>query len=131
MEKKNVRVLVACTNANGSPDFHLFIGQVGEAEIGNGGHYELAKESAAEEGCQGPFVCFDETEFGAIKRQFSTVIGDVPVLSVLQEARWAIVEAAHLASDINNDDLTQLFNEGGSFREVSKKISAILDPLKM
>lgn len=52
---------------------------------------------------------------------------DQEIREALLSAKAAIHEAARLACDINNDDLSELFNEGGSMYGASRKISSLLD----
>ena len=57
-----VRVVVACRNAAGEPDFAPVRVQISEEDFDLGDHYDRAIEIAESNGYEGPFVCFDEVE---------------------------------------------------------------------
>jgi len=58
-----MRMIVACTNASGEPDFHVCDVAASEAQIEDGEHYDLAKESAEKARYEGPMVAFERQEF--------------------------------------------------------------------
>lgn len=58
----NIKCVVACHNASGSPDFYFCIVNCMEPEYDLGVHYDVAESSAKEQGYEGPFVVFDEKE---------------------------------------------------------------------
>lgn len=55
-----IRMIVACTNAQGAPDFFCCIVQCSEDEYEAGDHYDRAKAAAREDGYSGELVAFDE-----------------------------------------------------------------------
>jgi hypothetical protein len=57
-----VKCVVACHNAQGEPDFFFVKIQCSEDEYESGTHYERAKIIAIEEGYEGEFVVFDESD---------------------------------------------------------------------
>ncbi|MFW7348460.1 MAG: hypothetical protein ACODTU_20470 [Pigmentiphaga sp.] len=61
-----MQVAVACANAFGIPDMPVFKARVTQEEYDLGVHYEKAKSLAGKAGYEGPFVCYDVAEYGAI-----------------------------------------------------------------
>lgn len=57
-----IKCVVACTNANGEPDFYFCKVEATQEEYDDGIHYERAKGKAKEEGYEAPFVVFDEND---------------------------------------------------------------------
>ena len=57
-----IKVVVACTNAGGEPDFYPCEINVPHTAYEEGDHYELAKVAAEEDLYRPPFVCFDEKD---------------------------------------------------------------------
>jgi hypothetical protein len=51
-----IKCVVACRNASGESDFYFCKVECSED------HYELAEDSAREEGYEGPMVVFDEND---------------------------------------------------------------------
>jgi len=75
MEKVDVRVAVVCINAeNGSPEVPVFTVKVTPEQYDLGEHYDAAKKLAAEI-YEGPFICFDSTEIGALERALVAMRG--------------------------------------------------------
>lgn len=60
------KVAVACRNASGVPDMVLLEVEASQEAIATGEHYELAQDMAQDRRYEGPYVCFDPSEFGAI-----------------------------------------------------------------
>ncbi|MUI72518.1 hypothetical protein GNQ44_33390 [Pseudomonas aeruginosa] len=61
-----LQVAVACANASGMPDMPIFTVRATQEEYDLGVHYDKAKDLAEEARYEGPFVCFDAAEQGAI-----------------------------------------------------------------
>lgn len=61
-----MRVAIACVNASGMPDMPIFTVRTTREEYDLGVHYDKAKDLAEEARYEGPFVCFDAAEQGAI-----------------------------------------------------------------
>lgn len=59
---KRVRVIVACYNASGEPDFCFVVVECNDLEWQHGEHYKAAERYADEEGYEKPFVAFDEDD---------------------------------------------------------------------
>lgn len=57
-----IKCVVACRNCEGSPDFYFCKVTLAEAAYDVGAHYDLAEDSAREEGYEGPYVVFDEND---------------------------------------------------------------------
>ena len=57
-----VKCVVACHNAGGEPDLYFVKVDCQESEYDVGQHYEMAEESAIEDGYSGPMVVFDEND---------------------------------------------------------------------
>lgn len=64
------KLLVACTNASGAPDFFKCDVEASESDIEDGHHYSLAKAMAEERGYEGPMVCFDEQDLSPELKTF-------------------------------------------------------------
>ena len=69
------QIVLACTNANGAPDFAFVQVDCSEEMFNEGEHYKAAEKFAQSElGYEGPFVCFDEKDMqgglGFLKGQF-------------------------------------------------------------
>lgn len=60
------QVAVACVNASGMSDMPIFTVRITQEEYDLGIHYDKAKDLAEEARYEGPFVCFDAAEQGAI-----------------------------------------------------------------
>jgi hypothetical protein len=60
--KKIVRHVVACHNQNDDPDLYFVKVELSQRDRLRGKGRTLAKESAKDEGYQGPFICFDEED---------------------------------------------------------------------
>lgn len=61
--KTCIRVVMACTNSNGSPDLIVAsVVDVTPSAIEAGDHYTSAYRKAMALGYEPPFVCFDENE---------------------------------------------------------------------
>ena len=60
--KRNVTVVSAGMNQNGSPDFVLNEVEVDEDEYANGIHYDLADELLADAGYEEPYIHWDDHE---------------------------------------------------------------------
>lgn len=56
------KVVVLCTNSEGTPEFHTCVPAVTHQQMVEGDHYTLAKENAEENGYEGPMVAFDATD---------------------------------------------------------------------
>lgn len=63
--KIHPKVVVLCTNSEGSPEFHTCAPEVTHAEMLEGVHYDLAKENATFNGFSGPMIAFDKTDAAA------------------------------------------------------------------
>lgn len=61
----NPKVVVLCTNAEGSKEFHSCTPEVTHAEMLEGKHYELAIDNAVDQGFEKPMVAFDATDQAA------------------------------------------------------------------
>lgn len=57
-----IKCVVACRNASGESDFYFCKVECSEEQYDVGDHYELAEDSAREEGYEGPMVAFDEND---------------------------------------------------------------------
>jgi hypothetical protein len=60
--RRKIKVVAACTNAGGEPDFAFGTVECGEDEYNLGKHYDAVKDVLVENGYEGPFVMFDEDE---------------------------------------------------------------------
>jgi hypothetical protein len=57
-----LKMVVACTNANGDADLFFFImDKIPEDQYDLGGHFDAAKEHAENEGYEHPMVVFDDS----------------------------------------------------------------------
>lgn len=68
---RNERVLVACINANGSPELYDTVVSVTEAQYALGEHYDLAECKAEQEGYEGRYgvmISFDSTELASLRK---------------------------------------------------------------
>ena len=65
-EEREMQVAVACFNASGKPDMPVFTVRITEEEYDRGAHYDKAETLAQAAEYDGPFVCFDAAEQGAI-----------------------------------------------------------------
>lgn len=63
MKAKNIRMIVACTNANGSPDLFSTVLKATEKQISEGDHYDMVKIAAHNAGYEGKMVAFEMPEF--------------------------------------------------------------------
>lgn len=63
---KTVKVAVACTDSNGAPTIYIVTISVSQEQYALGEHCDLAEVAAAEDGYEGPFICFDDTEVHSI-----------------------------------------------------------------
>lgn len=59
---KETVVVAACSDSNGSPVMLVYKVEVTEEQYDLGEHYDMATAMADNEGYEGPFVCFDESE---------------------------------------------------------------------
>ena len=57
-----IRCVVACTNASGSPDFYPVEVTCTKDQYDNGDHYDSAIEAAQEADYEGKMVVFDEKD---------------------------------------------------------------------
>jgi hypothetical protein len=57
-----IRVVLACHNASGAPDFTFVQVKCTPDAVAEGEHYETAKNWALAMDYEGPFVCFDEND---------------------------------------------------------------------
>lgn len=64
--ERKMQVAVACFNASGKPDMPVFTVRITEEEYDRGAHYDKAETLAQVAEYDGPFVCFDAAEQGAI-----------------------------------------------------------------
>lgn len=62
----DMQVAVACVNAVGVSDMPIFTVKATREEYDLGVHYDKAKDLAEEARYEGPFVCFDAAEHGAV-----------------------------------------------------------------
>lgn len=60
--KRDVKCIVACTNAEGSPDFYPCMVEVTQEQFDNGDHYDIAKDLAVDQRYEGEMVVFDEED---------------------------------------------------------------------
>ncbi len=56
------RVVVACHNASGVPDFFAARVRATRAQYDDGEHYDAARGAALDAGHEGPCICFDERD---------------------------------------------------------------------
>lgn len=70
--QRSVKVAVLCQGGSG-PVLHACEVDVTQAQVDNGEHYDLAKESAEAEGFEQPMIAFDAADPAA--RQLSSVAG--------------------------------------------------------
>lgn len=61
----SVKVVVLCTNSEGSPEFCTHEVQCTKKQYDDGDHYDIAKNAAAKEGYETPMVAFDENDAAA------------------------------------------------------------------
>ena len=54
------RVVVACTNSNGEPDFYFCKVNCTDQQYENGEHYEVAKRAALDNDYDGQMVAYDD-----------------------------------------------------------------------
>ena len=57
-----VKVMVACSNASGEPDFYFVKVRCTQEQYDNGDHYDAAKDAASERDYEGAMVAFDEND---------------------------------------------------------------------
>ena len=57
-----IRIITACHDASGCPDFAWTVVDVSKSEIDNGDHYETAETELKDRGYEGPFVHFDQDD---------------------------------------------------------------------
>ena len=55
-----VKIVTACRNASGEPDFYFCIVECSSEDYEDGVCYDTAEDEALGEGYEGPFVSFDE-----------------------------------------------------------------------
>ena len=67
MQKQYIAMVVACRNANGSPDFFHCSVEASAQDVEEGRHYDMAEYLAANDGYGGPFLTFDDSETEAIE----------------------------------------------------------------
>lgn len=79
---KTMRIAVVCRNASGMPDIPIFLITATPEEVADGAHYDRAEALADAAGYEGPFICFDEDEFGVIAHA-ATRLGLVPRVVVI------------------------------------------------
>ena len=120
-QTKTFLVAVACINASGVADMPVFEVCLTQHEYELGNHYEIAEKIAEEEGYEGPFVCFDAEEIGALKtalEKFSTTKRDeVSLTSMVSEdsdqpGKWYFVldgEASDISYPSENEARIALF----------------------
>ena len=77
-----MQVAVACIDVSGSPDMPVFKVWITQEEYDLGIHYGKAKDLAEEARYEGPFVCFDAAEHGAVLSA-ARELGLVPQVIVL------------------------------------------------
>ena len=56
------KVVVLCTNSEGSPEFHTYTPEVTHRQMIDGEYYDFAKKNAAESGYAEPMIAFDATD---------------------------------------------------------------------
>jgi hypothetical protein len=56
------KCVVACTNAEGCPDFYFCTVECSGSDYDAGRHYDAARKSARDEGYEGEMVVFDEND---------------------------------------------------------------------
>lgn len=59
--KKIIKCIVACTNANGDPDLFFVKVKCTDKQFENGDHYDSAKAHAEQQGYE-PFLAYDEVD---------------------------------------------------------------------
>lgn len=57
-----IKCIVACKNANGSPDFYPCEIEATKKQRNNGEHYQKATDLAADKGYEGEMVAYDEKD---------------------------------------------------------------------
>lgn len=117
--ERPVRVAVACTGASGEPELPIFTVHVTDHQHDLGEHYDLAQQAAADEGYEGPFVCFDDQEFAPILRTAAELApakkpsivvqldGGV-VLGVVADVPVNVMAADYDTEDCDEFDLAEL-----------------------
>jgi hypothetical protein len=65
-----VKIVVACTNANGDADLFFFVMKIAEEHYNNGDHYDAAKDHAEANGYEAPMVVFDDSMPTALENIF-------------------------------------------------------------
>ena len=79
-----VKVVVAATSADGTPDFFACCVECYQHQYDEGEHYDKAKEAAEDEGYEGPMVAFDENDGPAFL--FEHLCGaDLPVIEAREQ----------------------------------------------
>lgn len=73
MQTIHAYVAVACTNSSGEADMPVFDFTLLERDYQLGVHYDMAKDMAAEDGYESPFVCFDQSEASVLKRAYDEI----------------------------------------------------------
>jgi hypothetical protein len=73
------KIIIACRDANGSPDMFLTIVNATNIECENGEHYDRAEKIAEEQGYEGPFISYDESEQNNITRQIPELNAPIKV----------------------------------------------------
>lgn len=61
-EVPHIKVVVACTNANGEPDFTFCVVKHRQEQYDEGDHYDAAINQACENGYEGDMVCYDQND---------------------------------------------------------------------
>ena len=66
-------IVVVCTAYDGSPAMLVYSVECTEQDHEDGEHYEKAKRMAMKDRYAGPWICFDESEQGEIKRAANAI----------------------------------------------------------
>lgn len=85
MASRTEKVVVACRNASGEPDFFTTEVTVTPYEHRCGVHYDLAEESAAEEDYESPFICYDEQDMTNLRRELDELLTDEDLFRMLEQ----------------------------------------------
>lgn len=59
---RTIRCVVGCSRNDGPVDFHFVIVRLSEEAYKEGDHYSMAIKHACEEGFEGTYLAFDETD---------------------------------------------------------------------
>lgn len=79
-QKRKMKMLVSCLNANGSADMFACEVDATEDQYKLGEHYELAIGMAEQNGYEQPFLCYDEYEQKNIAKHFATSALTAPTM---------------------------------------------------